>query len=85
MAGMKQGWPKSKLAQAGIAFLMAAITTVFVFSWVETSRFKLYARLYPHDGLDGLGALMDALQAGFWTLLGVFTLVFIVQRLLTRA
>ena len=80
---MKRGWPKSGWAQTGIAFLSAVISSVFVFIRVNNTHFVLYAREYPHDGQDGLGALMDALQAGALTLIGVFILVFAVQRLIT--
>jgi hypothetical protein len=72
MAGMKRAWPESKLAQAGIAFVIAAISSAIVFNSVETSRFKLYARLYPHDGrrigsIDELasGRILDAFR-GVW-------------------
>jgi hypothetical protein len=80
---MKRVWPKSGWAQAGIAFLSAVISCVFVFIRVNNTHFALYARESPHDGQDGLSALMDALQAGVLTLLGVFILVFAVQRILT--
>jgi len=83
MAGMPNRSPTSKFTQAVIAFLSAAVSAVLVFAWVNKSRFELYARQYPHDGQDGLSAFMEALQAGFWTLLGVFIFVFIAQCMLT--
>ena len=83
LACMKRVWPKSGWAHAGIAFLSALISCVFVFIRVNNTHFARYAREYPHDGQDGLGAFMDALHAGALTLLGVFLLVFAVQRLLT--
>lgn len=83
IAGVKLRWPKSGWGQAGTAFLGAAISSVAVFIWVNNTHFALYTREYPYDGQDGLSAFMDALQAGFWTLIGVFTLAFFIQRLIT--
>jgi hypothetical protein len=83
MTKVKREWPKSGWAQAGIAFLSALISCVFVFIRINNTHFALYAREYPHDGQDGLGAFMDALQAGALTLIGVFVLVFVVQRFAT--
>lgn len=80
---MKIKWPKSGWTHAGIAFLSAVIACGCVFSWVNNTHFARYAKEYPHDGQNGLGAFVDALEAGIWTLIGAFALVFAVQRLLT--
>src|SRR5271170_559442 len=82
MAGMAK-WPKSKSAQAGIAFLSSAVSTPLVFMWVMRTRMELYVREYPHDGQDSLSAFSDALFASMFTLVGVFAAVFAIQRFLT--
>ena len=81
---MGRSWPRSKWAQAGIAFVGASISSVIVFIRVNNTHFALYARQYPHDGQDGLGAFMDALEYGFWTLIGVFLVAFFIQHLATK-
>jgi len=47
-------------------------------------QFKLYASEYPRDGQDGLGAMVDAFRSGVFTLLGVFVVVFLLQRAFAR-
>jgi hypothetical protein len=75
-------WPRSHWRQAGIALAIAIPVSIFVFVRVNNTHFERYAREYPHDGQDGLGALMDAFQAGFYTLIGAFLCLFILQRLI---
>lgn len=76
-------WPMSRWAQAGIAIAMAIPISLCVFVRINNTHFERYAREYPHDGQDGLGALMDAFQAAFYTLIGAFLALFILQRVIT--
>jgi hypothetical protein len=78
-------WPQSRWGQGGLSFLGAIIVAVVVFIHVNNSSFQRYAQQYPHDGQDGLGALVDAMQAGAFTLVGVFIALFVLQRLMTSA
>lgn len=73
-------WPTSRAPQALIAFGVAAVLAVCVFIWTNNASFDRYAQKYPSDGQDGLGALMDAVEAGAATLVGVFFSVFVLQR-----
>ena len=79
---MKMAWPNSGWTQAGIAFAISVISSVCVAIHVNDSHFAIYAREYPHDGQDGLSALMDSIQAGSITLVCVFAVAFVVLRLL---
>jgi hypothetical protein len=82
MTGMSK-WPVSGWTQAGIAFLAALVSTIVVFIVVNNVLFARYAREFPHDGQDGLGAMMGALEASFATLIGVFVIAFAAQRVFT--
>ena len=57
-------WPKSRWMQAAIALIGAVVASVCVFIWTNNTYFERYAGQYPHDGQDGLGAMMDAFFAG---------------------
>ncbi len=59
------------------------MASVCVFAYSNNSFFERYAREYPHDGQDGLGALMGALEAAAMTLMGVFLCLLLAQYLLT--
>ena len=72
-------WPKSRWTHAGIAFLAATILAVTVFRLTEGHQFAYYAKTYPHDGLDGFGAYMEALTAGAATELLGFIVIFFLQ------
>ena len=80
---MKLAWPKSGWTQATIALAVSFASSVCVAIHINNSHFATYAREYPHDGQDGLSSLMDAVQAGVATFIGVFALAFVLQRLLT--
>jgi hypothetical protein len=77
-------WPCSRWRQAAISFLFAIACGIFVFVRVNRTHFERYAREYPYDGQDGLGALMDACRAGAWTVAGAFAAMFVLQRLITK-
>jgi hypothetical protein len=75
-------WPTSRWAQMGIVSLGAFAASLSVFIWTNNAHFKSYAQQYPHDGQDGLGALMDACFAGVWTFVGVLMGLFLLQRMI---
>ena len=77
-------WPRSGWSQAGIAFAGALLAAILVYGYINKTHFDLYARQYPHDGQDGLGAMMDALSAGAMTMLVTFVVLFFVQRIATK-
>lgn len=63
--------------------MIGAVAASFcVFIQTNNSHFERYARQYPHDGQDGLGAMMDAFYAGAWTLIGVSIGLFVLQRII---
>jgi hypothetical protein len=65
-------WPRSRFGQGLIALVAALCVAIPVFVHVNNTHFDRYAKEYPHDGQDGLGALMDAFEIGAVTLVGVF-------------
>jgi hypothetical protein len=77
-------WSCSRWTQAAISFLFAIACAVFVFVRVNRTHFERYAREYPHDGQDGLSALMDACQAGTWMAAGAFVAMYVLQRAITK-
>jgi len=77
-------WPRSLLAQLAISFVGAGIASYFVAGHVSDAQFLVYARQYPHDGQDGLGAMMDGLAAGGITFVAAFFGFFVAQRIATR-
>lgn len=76
-------WPKSRFPQALIAFAVSAGFAAEVFSWTVKTHLEQYNREYPDDGQNGLGAMMDAFEAGGFTLVGSFVIVFALQRRVT--
>jgi len=76
-------WPVSRWAQGWIAFVIAGFTAYFVFVRTENALFAQYAKEAPYDGQDGLSAFMGALQWGAVTLIGVFIILFLIQRAIT--
>ena len=74
-------WPESRSAQAGVAFLTAFGCAVIAYESICSSHLREYARLYPHDGQDGLAAGVDGLEAGALTFVLVFGIALLVQRL----
>jgi hypothetical protein len=77
-------WPKSGWSHAGLALVVALVSSVCVFIRVNNTHFAIYAHEYPYDGQDGLSAMMDALHVGTITLLVVFILLFLIQRIFLR-
>jgi hypothetical protein len=71
--------PTSRWTQAGIAILGATLLAVIAFKITANHQFDCYARTYPHDGQDGLGAFMDGLYVGSATELIGFVLIFGIQ------
>jgi hypothetical protein len=77
-------WPRPWWAHALISFAFASVLALLVFIRTNNTHFIRYAKEYPHDGQDGLGALMDAFEAGSVTLIGVFVASFVLQRIVTE-
>jgi hypothetical protein len=78
-------WPESRWNQGWISFAAAMITAILVFHRTEHVLFEQAAREAPYDGQDGLSAFMGALQVSSITLIGVFVVVFAIQRAITNA
>jgi hypothetical protein len=76
-------WPTAGWKQAAIAFVMALISAIYVGARVNNVQIERYTREYPHDGQIGLGALIDAFDASAYTLIGVFLVLFVLQRRIT--
>jgi hypothetical protein len=76
-------WPLSGWIQAAISFFVACILAFAVFAYTNDSYFARYAKQFPHDGQIGLAAFVDACKAGTVTLLLVFFISFMVQRVIT--
>jgi hypothetical protein len=76
-------WPKSGWTQAGIASVASIATSYAVFIRTENSLFAQYAKEAPYDGQDGLSAFVGAAQAAAFTFVGVFLVLFVLQRFLT--
>jgi hypothetical protein len=60
------------MTQLAIAFVGAVVVAYFVGGHVADTHFQLYARQYPHDGQDGLGAAIDGLTTGAITFVVAF-------------
>jgi hypothetical protein len=78
----EDGVAKSGWTQAGIAFAISAVSSACVAIHVNESHFAIHALEHPHHCRGGLSALMAPIQAGYITLVCVFAVTFIVQRLL---
>jgi hypothetical protein len=76
-------WTTSRWAQAGISLAAAALVSVCVFVYVNNTHFARYAKEFPHDGQDGLGAMMDAFSEGSSSFFVVFLGLFFLQYLFT--
>jgi len=50
-------------------------------SYICNTHLREYARLYPHDGQDGLAAGVEGLLGGALTFVLVFGIAFLAQRL----
>lgn len=61
------------------------MASVCVFIHTNNAHFSRYAKQYPHDGQDGLGAMMDALYAGAWTFAGAAIGLFVLQRMIAHS
>jgi hypothetical protein len=77
-------WPRSGWTQAVIAFMVGLASAICAFKITADHQIALYAREYPHDGQDGLGAVMDGFGAGAFMLLIVFAVLFVVQRIAVK-
>jgi len=73
-------WPRSAWKQDGIALVCATILAMAGCHWTAEAELRYYVRAYPHDGQDGLGAMMDGLTAAFWIELAGFAVIFWLQR-----
>lgn len=80
---MRNRWPKSSWIQACISLTGALLSAVIVFIHTNESSFNRLAREFPHDGQDGLGAMMEAFSAGSATFLFSFLGLLLAQKLLT--
>jgi hypothetical protein len=67
----------------GLAFLMATSVSCLIFVHVDNEKMAEYARLYPHDGQDGLGALINAFSAASFGWICILLLVLLLARLYT--
>ena len=76
-------WPKSGWIHAVIAAPVSVVISYFVFIHTENSSFALAVKGAPHDGLDGLSAFSDGLEAGLAAMAGSFLVLFLLQRYLT--
>jgi hypothetical protein len=85
MTTMPKWWPSSRGAQAGFSVLAAIGSAIGVFIWTNNSLFAKYAREFPYDGQDSLGAMMGALEVAACTLIGVSIAFYLLQRFLTKA
>ena len=72
-------WPTSRYSQAGIAFLCSTVLAIVAAKLTADHQMAIYVQAYPHDGQDGLGALMDGFYAGIATELIGFILIFFLQ------
>jgi hypothetical protein len=66
-----------------LALLIATSASFLIFVHVDNERMAEYARLYPHDGQDGLGALINAFSAASLAWIGILLLVLLLARLYT--
>jgi len=76
-------WPISRWSQAGISFAAALVSAIAVYIYTFHTHFARYAAQYPHDGRDGLGAFMDALEDAAGTFILAFLITFVAQLVLT--
>jgi hypothetical protein len=61
---MKSEWLKLRIMHGVIAAAIASVVSIG-FAWLAFWGSALYfVHAYPHDGLDGLGALFNALLGG---------------------
>ncbi|MES2392118.1 MAG: hypothetical protein V4555_10795 [Acidobacteriota bacterium] len=81
---MPKWWPKSAWIQAILALPLAAIAGYFTIGPASNAAMTRNVREYPHDGLDGLSAYAEGIAAGFFTLIGVFLALCLLQRILTK-
>jgi hypothetical protein len=80
---MLKWWPKSLWIQAIISLVGALIASASVFAHENSNLFQQYAKDAPHDGQDGLAALVGAGEAALAAFCGVFLFSLILQRFLT--
>jgi hypothetical protein len=76
-------WPKLLWTQLLVSFAVSAVGAVLAFYLENNYLFAQYAREAPHDGQDGLAALMGAAGAAVAAFCGVFFFTLILQRFLT--
>jgi hypothetical protein len=79
MAGMRN-WPKSRWTHAALAFAPATVLAIIGAAIENRRSFAEAVRQYPHDGLDGLGALWDGLVTGLFIGVTVFLIFFLFQK-----
>jgi hypothetical protein len=79
-------WPKSRDIQGAIAFAIALLSAVLVFVQIEMGYFNRFYfaphKAYPYPHPDTHSAHMALYRDCGLTLLGVFVVLFAVQRLL---
>jgi hypothetical protein len=76
-------WPKSRLTQASISLAASIVGAVVAFHFENDSLLRQYVREAPHDGQDGLAALMGAVGAAVVTFCCIFLFSLIIQGVLT--
>jgi hypothetical protein len=88
MAAMAK-WPKSRGKQATIAFVVAFLATVWVFVQIEYGYFERFYfgphKAYPYPYPNAHSAQMALYRDCGFTLIGIFVVIFAVQRIFFAA
>jgi hypothetical protein len=72
-------WPRSKWAQAGIAFASSLVLAVLFGYLAERYYLAYYLRASPQSGWNSLGAAAAGFVFAFWTFPISFFLIFGIQ------
>lgn len=80
-------WPKSGRAQAAVAFVVGLLAAICVLVRIETTSFNNYYfgphKAYPYPYADAHTYRIALYRDCGLTMLGVFAVVFVIQRLFT--
>jgi hypothetical protein len=77
-------WPTSGWKQAAFSVAAAITSAIFVGSHVYNAQLHRFAAEYPLNHQEMMGIMLDTCEVSGLTLIGVFFVVFVLQRAFFR-